>query len=123
MSAEADNSVMDHAHMEVMEGEGGMQKIKADMRSVTAGRDDTLNCLRLSATKVTGFPESAMPVFKLQLLSLIEELELTKISDPLNADAEGSTVRFEGVDSSVATFAVSAYDSDVPLGIGTGHDV
>ena len=82
MSAEAANSVMDHAHMEVMEGEGEMQKIKADMRSVTAGRDDTLNCLRLSATKVTGLPESAMPVFKLQLLSLIEELELTKYRIP-----------------------------------------
>ena len=47
------------------------------------------------ATKVTGLPESAMPRFKLQLSSLIEDLEMTKIWDPLNADAEGSTVRFE----------------------------
>ena len=38
-------------------------------------------------------------------------------------DAEGSTVRFEGVDSSVATLTVSAYDADVPLGSGAGHDV
>ena len=60
------------------------------------------------ATKVTGLPESAMPRFKLQLSSQIEELELTTIWDPLNADAEGSTVRFEGVDSSVATLTVSA---------------
>ena len=49
-----------------------------------------------------------MPRFKLQLSSPIEELELTKIWDPLNADSEGSTVRFEGVDFSVATLAVSA---------------
>ena len=38
-------------------------------------------------------------------------------------DAEGSTVRFEGVDSFVATLTVSAYDADVPLGSGVGHDV
>ena len=75
------------------------------------------------ATKVTGFPESAMPRFKLQLSSPIEELEMAKIWDPLNADAEGSTVRFERVDSSVATLTVSAYDADVPLGSGAGHDV
>ena len=33
------------------------------------------------------------------------------------------TVSFEGVDSSVATLTVSAYDADVPLGSGAGHDV
>ena len=71
MSAEADRSFMDHARMEVMEGKGEMQKIKADLRSVAAGRDETLNFLRLSATKVTGLPESAMPRFKLQLSSPI----------------------------------------------------
>ena len=38
-------------------------------------------------------------------------------------DAEGLTVRFEGVDSSVATLKVSAYDAEVPLGSGAGHDV
>ena len=38
-------------------------------------------------------------------------------------DAEGLTVRFEGVDSSVATRTVSAYDANVPLGSGAGHDV
>ena len=38
-------------------------------------------------------------------------------------DAEGSMVRFEGVDSSVATLTVSAYDADVTLGSGAGHDV
>ena len=38
-------------------------------------------------------------------------------------DAEGSTVRFEGVESSVATLTVSVYDTDVPLGSGAGHDV
>ena len=32
MSTEAARSVMYHACMEVMEAEGGMQKIKADMR-------------------------------------------------------------------------------------------
>ena len=122
MSAEADPSVMDHARMEVMEGKGRMQKIKAALRSVAAGGDDTLNLLRLSATKVTGLPELSMPRFKLQLSSLIKELELTKLWDPLNADAEGSTVRFEGVDSSVATLTVSAYDADVPLGSGAGHN-
>ena len=38
-------------------------------------------------------------------------------------DAEGSTVRFEGVDSSVAILTVSAYDADVPLGSRAGNDV
>ena len=38
-------------------------------------------------------------------------------------DAEGLTVRFEGVDSSIATLMVSTYDADVPLGIEAGHDV
>ena len=114
---------MDHDRMEVMEGEGGMQKIKAALRSVAADRDETLNCPRLLATKVTGLPESTMPRFKLQLSSPIEELELMKIWDPLNADAEGSTVRFKGVESSVATLTASAYDSDVPLGSGAEHDV
>ena len=33
------------------------------------------------------------------------------------------TVRFEGVDSSVSTLTVSAYDADVPLGSGAGNDV
>ena len=64
-----------------------------------------------------------MPRFKLQLSSPIEELELTKIWDPLNADTEGSTLRFEGVDSSVATLTVSAYNTNVHLGSGAGHDV
>ena len=114
---------MDHARMEVMEGEGEMQKIKADLWSVAASGDKNLNYLRLSVTKVTGLPESAMPRFKLQLSSPIEELELTKIWDPLNADAEGSTVGFKGVNSSVATSTVSSYDSDVPLGSGAGHNV
>ena len=123
MSAKAACSVMDHARMEVMEGKGGMQKIKAALRSVAAGGDKTLNCLRLSVTKVTRIPELEMPRFKLQILSPIEELELTKIWDPLNADAKGSTVRFEVVDSSVATLTVSAYEADVNLGSGAGHDV
>ena len=115
MSDEAARSVMDHARMEVMEGEGEMQKIKAALRSVAASGDEILNCLQLSATKVTGLPKSAMPRFKLQLSSPIEELELTKIWDLLNADAEGLTISFEGVDSSVATLTVSAYDADIPL--------
>ena len=38
-------------------------------------------------------------------------------------DAEGSTVRFKGVESSVATLTVSAYDADVSLGSGAGHDM
>ena len=38
-------------------------------------------------------------------------------------DDEGSTVRFEGVDSSVATLTVSAYDANVPMGSGAGNDV
>ena len=38
-------------------------------------------------------------------------------------DAEGLAVRFERVDSSVATLTVSAYDIYVPLGSGAGHNV
>ena len=82
MSPEVARSVMDHACMEVMEGEGEMQNIKAALRLVAASGDETLNCLRLSATKVTGLPDSAMPRFKLQLSSPIEELEPTKYGIP-----------------------------------------
>ena len=57
MSAEAARSVMDHDRMEVMEGEGEIQNIKEALRLVAASGDETLNCLRLSATKVTGIPE------------------------------------------------------------------
>ena len=123
MSAETARSVMDHACMEVMKGEEEMQKIKAALRPVAAGKDETLNCFRLSATKVTGLTKLSMPKFKLQLSSPIEELELTKIRDPLKADVEGSTVRFKRVDSSVATLKVSSYNAEVPLGSGSGHDV
>ena len=42
MSAEAARSVMDHARVEVVEGEGGMQKIKAALRSVAASGDDPM---------------------------------------------------------------------------------
>ena len=38
-------------------------------------------------------------------------------------DAEGSTVRFEGVDSTDATLMVSSCDANVPLVSGAGHDV
>ena len=38
-------------------------------------------------------------------------------------NTEGSTVRFEGVDSSVATLTVSAYDADLTMGSRAGHDV
>ena len=41
----------------------------------------------------------------------------------MNADAKGLTVRFKGVDSSIATLTVSAYDDDVPLGSEAGHGV
>ena len=58
-----------------------------------------------------------------KLSSPIEELELTKIWDPLNADAEGSTLSFEGVDSSVATLTVSDYNANVHLETGAGHNV
>ena len=67
MSAEAARYVMDHARMEVVEGEGGMQNIKAALKSVAVDGDKTLNCLQLSGTKVTGLHELAMPRFKLQL--------------------------------------------------------
>ena len=50
-------------------------------------------------------------------------MELTKIWDPLNAESKGLTVRFEGVDSFVATLTVSAYDADVSLGSEAGNDV
>ena len=57
MSAEAARSVMDHDRMEVMEGEGEIQNIKEALRLVAASGDETLNCLQLSATKVTGITE------------------------------------------------------------------
>ena len=45
MCSEAARSIMDHARMEVMEGEGDMQKIKVALRLVASGGDETLNCL------------------------------------------------------------------------------
>ena len=48
---------------------------------------------------------------------------LTVDPSATKVDSEGSTLRFEGVDSSVATLMVSAYGADVPLESGAGHDV
>ena len=45
MSAEAARSIMEHARMEVMEGEGEMQNINAALRSVATSGDQTLKCL------------------------------------------------------------------------------
>ena len=52
-----------------------------------------------------------------QLAAILGFKRATKV------DAEGLTVSLKGVDSSVATLTVYAYDANVPLGSGAGNDV
>lgn len=62
--------------------------------------------------QVSGLPEKAEPNFKIQVSSPIEELSLSKISDPQSKEE----VEVKDVDTSVATLSISAYDADIYLG-------
>lgn len=117
---------MDAARVQVMETENEIQKIKVALRSVAsaAGGDgsspSSTNFFNVSALKVVGLPDAAKPTFKIQMSSPVEELEIAKIFDPLDADAEGTFAKFEGVDPAVSTLTVSAFDVDIPLGSSDG---
>mmetsp|Transcript_17692 Transcript_17692/g.51491 ORF Transcript_17692/g.51491 Transcript_17692/m.51491 type:complete len:545 (-) Transcript_17692:147-1781(-) len=123
--SEEARTVMDAARVQVMETENEIQKIKVALRSVAAATDasaSSTNSFIVSALKVVGLPDAAKPAFKVQMSSPVEELEIKKIFDPLDADAEGTFAKFEGVDPSVATLSVSALDSDIPLGVSEGAE-
>eukprot|EP00978_Attheya_sp_CCMP212_P004737 scaffold10372_cov44-Attheya_sp.AAC.1 len=119
--AEQAKEEMEKARVEVMESEREIQTIKMALRQVASEGEQ--NSLKISAIKVVGLPEAAVPTFKLQLSSPIEELELTKLFDPLDPEAEGSVVTFSGVEPSVAMLTVSAKDANVDLGSSANHDV
>lgn len=116
-------TAMDEARAKVMESENEIQKIKVALRSVAAAADESAaskNSLKVSALKVVGLPDAAKPTFKIQISSPVEELEITKMFDPLQSDAEGTFANFEAVDPAVATLTVSAFDADIPLGSSAG---
>ena len=73
--------------------------------------------------QVTGLPESATPSFHIQLSSPIEEQTITTLSDPLDLNKEKSFAEFNGVETSVATLVVKAFDADIPLGSSALYDV
>lgn len=72
---------------------------------------------------MTGLPESATPSFHIQLSSPIEEQTITQLSDPLDPNKDKSFAEFKGVETSVATLVVKAFDADIPLGSSTLYDV
>lgn len=116
-------AAMDAARVQVMESENEIQKIKVALRSVAAAADGSAastNSFNVSALKVAGLPDAAKPTFKVQMSSPVEELEIKKIFDPLDPNAEGTFAKFEGVDPAVATLTVSAFDADIPLGSSAG---
>eukprot|EP00557_Chaetoceros_sp_GSL56_P009491 CAMPEP_0176490102 /NCGR_PEP_ID=MMETSP0200_2-20121128/7683_1 /TAXON_ID=947934 /ORGANISM="Chaetoceros sp., Strain GSL56" /LENGTH=421 /DNA_ID=CAMNT_0017887369 /DNA_START=60 /DNA_END=1325 /DNA_ORIENTATION=- len=88
--------------------------------------EENANSLLLSVTKITGLPEGAEPILRIQLSSPIEEQVITKLSDPLDDDdssSQGYYAKFRGVDTSVATLLVKAWDKDIPLGSSALYDV
>lgn len=121
------------ARLEVVQAEKDISGIKVALRSVAAkvprrgapGGDDedSSNSLLVSAIKVTGLPESATPSFHIQLSSPIEEKVITQLSDPLDPKKENSFAEFKGVETSVATLVVRAFDADILLGSSALYDV
>jgi len=98
----------------VTDCEKEIQSIKEKIRAVVASGSagDGSNSLKISAIEVSGLPEKAEPNFKIQVSSPIEELSLSKISDPQSKEE----VEVKDVDTSVATLSISAYDADIYLG-------
>eukprot|EP00549_Striatella_unipunctata_P019467 CAMPEP_0118707196 /NCGR_PEP_ID=MMETSP0800-20121206/21039_1 /TAXON_ID=210618 ORGANISM="Striatella unipunctata, Strain CCMP2910" /NCGR_SAMPLE_ID=MMETSP0800 /ASSEMBLY_ACC=CAM_ASM_000638 /LENGTH=372 /DNA_ID=CAMNT_0006609935 /DNA_START=221 /DNA_END=1339 /DNA_ORIENTATION=- len=121
--AETAKKELEAARSEVVECEKQIQAIKEALRGVPATPDEKPNTLRVSAIKVSDLAQGASPSIRLQLSSPVEELTITKLQDPLDKDAEGSFVLFEGVDTSAATLSVSANDADIPLGTSDIQDV
>uniref|UniRef100_A0A7S1Y2D0 Uncharacterized protein n=1 Tax=Grammatophora oceanica TaxID=210454 RepID=A0A7S1Y2D0_9STRA len=118
---------LEAARVQVVESEQVLQKIKSRLRQLgppsTPTGEEPPNTLEIVALKVDGLPEKAEPNFVLQLSSPIEEKKLSRIFDPLNADAEGSVAKFTGVETSVATITIDAMDDKIPLGSSESHDV
>jgi len=129
-AAETARVEMDAARTDVMERESEIQSIKNALKNVSASTFSNDGAvLRIMALKVSGLPEAAKPLFKVQLSSPIEELSLTKLADPLKSvdDAEaakdGSVVKFQDVNSSMATMTVTAMDGAIHLGSSKCYDV
>lgn len=86
-------------------------------------------------TQITGLPKEAEPILRIQLSSPIEEQVITKLFDPLDSPPSSSDhptatpkpgpscAVFRGVDTSVATLLVKAWDKDIPLGSSALYDV
>lgn len=80
-----------------------------------------MTCIHVK--QILGLPADAKPLFSIQLSSPIEIKKITCISDPLDTKKEGSFAEFLDVDTSVATFQITAYDEDVLLGASAFFDV
>jgi hypothetical protein len=73
--------------------------------------------------KIVGLPNEAKPHFSIQLSSPIEVKTISCVSDPLDPKKEGSFVEFMDVDTSVATFQITAFDEKLCLGASAFFDV
>jgi len=121
---------VESSRFQVVQADKEISGIKLALRSLAVkastgveGAEELSNSIRISATKVTGLPESATPSFHIQLSSPIEEQTITTLSDPLDLNKEKSFAEFNGVETSVATLVVKAFDADIPLGSSALYDV
>lgn len=85
-----------------------------------------INIFGLWIQKVEGLPGAAKPNLSLQLSSPVEEAKLSEIYDSSSGEEpapEGSLIKFDGVETSVATLVISAKDADIPLGSSAPYDL
>jgi hypothetical protein len=126
---------MDAARLVVMKSETEIQTIKAALRDLGNGNEETdKTTLRVSALKVIGGSSNDntnIPSFKILCSSPIEEQILSKLADPLLMDnpaqaiSEGTLVAFEDIDGEVATLTVTAVSTSnkKELGASANYDV
>eukprot|EP00980_Cylindrotheca_fusiformis_P024085 scaffold11525_cov135-Cylindrotheca_fusiformis.AAC.1 len=110
------------ARAAVMECEQEIQSVKAALRQLGSVDSGDQNSLEVVLLKVEGVPAGAKPQATLQLSSPIEEKKLTEVFDPSKGDANSKAI-FTGVETTMATLTVSAFDADIPLGTSASHDL
>lgn len=134
---------LEASRLEVMQAEKDVVAVRQALRSLAArasqpppspveGGEATdskntvppdTNSLKLTASKVTGLPDTAKPLINIQLSSPIESQTITCLYDPLNPSLEGSYAIFSGVEAENATITVQVSDEDIPLGSSALLDV
>ena len=113
----------DNARTEVVQCERDIQSIKTALRKVGAADNDTPNTMIV--TWVGKDESSALESddgleVSLQLSSPVEEAVLTKMGD---GTVEGSTITFSGVETSMATLAVTLKKNGEALGVSESYDL